>query len=174
MIHPDAAIRPTLEARGALWHGLPHLGAWDMIAATRLRLKSWKTQGQGGGSGLLGNFVCHCLYYLEWFCGSISGLGGRIFLLPDEEAQGSIALGLIQVYRALGGGWEIRINGCEAKELPLPAAPQATKTGTPAAPEAELPAPRPVAPPAAGPQAAGPALPEEEPVAVRFGLPLGK
>jgi len=38
VIHPEAAIRPALEARGALWHGLPHLGAWDMIASTRLRL----------------------------------------------------------------------------------------------------------------------------------------
>jgi glycosyltransferase involved in cell wall biosynthesis len=38
VIHPDAAIRPALEARGALWHALPHLGAWDVIAATRLRL----------------------------------------------------------------------------------------------------------------------------------------
>ena len=38
VIHPDAAIRPALEARGATWHGLPHLGAWDMVAAMRLRL----------------------------------------------------------------------------------------------------------------------------------------
>jgi predicted dehydrogenase len=63
-------------------------------AATRLRLKNWKTQGESSGSGLLGNFVCHCFYYLEWFCGSICGLGGRIFLLPGEEVQGSIALAL--------------------------------------------------------------------------------
>jgi NodT family efflux transporter outer membrane factor (OMF) lipoprotein len=28
------------------------------------------------------------------------------------QAQGAIALGLIQVYRALGGGWEIRLTGC--------------------------------------------------------------
>jgi predicted dehydrogenase len=63
-------------------------------AATRLRLKNWKTQGEGSGSGLLGNFVCHCLYYLEWFCGSICGLNGRIFPLPGEEAQGNIALAL--------------------------------------------------------------------------------
>src|ERR1700731_1231063 len=38
VIHPDAAIRPALDARGAKWHGLPHLGAWDMVAAMRLRL----------------------------------------------------------------------------------------------------------------------------------------
>ena len=28
-------------------------------------------------------------------------------------AQGEIITGLVQVYRALGGGWEIRINGCQ-------------------------------------------------------------
>jgi glycosyltransferase involved in cell wall biosynthesis len=38
VIHPEAAIRPALEARSAAWHGLPHLGAWDAIAAMRLRL----------------------------------------------------------------------------------------------------------------------------------------
>ena len=38
-------------------------------------------------------------------------------LVPLEDtlaqAQGEIATGLIQVYRALGGGWEIRLTGCE-------------------------------------------------------------
>lgn len=33
------------------------------------------------------------------------------------QAQGEIALGLIQVYRALGGGWEIRCTGCETTSL---------------------------------------------------------
>jgi outer membrane protein TolC len=36
-------------------------------------------------------------------------------LVPAEDtlaqAQGEIALGLIQVYRALGGGWQIRTAG---------------------------------------------------------------
>ena len=63
-------------------------------AATRLRLNNWKTQGEGSASGLLGNFVCHCLYYLEWFCGSICGVSGRIFPLPGKATQGSIALAL--------------------------------------------------------------------------------
>ena len=31
------------------------------------------------------------------------------------QAQGDVALGLIQVYRALGGGWQIRCNGCEPR-----------------------------------------------------------
>lgn len=29
------------------------------------------------------------------------------------QVQGEIALGLIEIYKALGGGWEIRITGCE-------------------------------------------------------------
>jgi predicted dehydrogenase len=61
--------------------------------ATRLRLDSWKTRATGGG-GLLGNFVSHCLHYLEWFCGPIVGLSARIFPLPDEDAEGSIAMAL--------------------------------------------------------------------------------
>ena len=50
--------------------------------ATRLRLKSWKTSREAGG-GTLGNFVSHCFYYLEWFCGPFSGLSARLFGLPD-------------------------------------------------------------------------------------------
>jgi predicted dehydrogenase len=61
--------------------------------ATRQRLDSWKTRGEGGG-GLLGNFVCHCFYYLEWFCGPISGLSARIFPLRDRKAESCIALAL--------------------------------------------------------------------------------
>jgi glycosyltransferase involved in cell wall biosynthesis len=37
VIHPNAALRPALEARGATLHGLPHAGAWDPLAAARLR-----------------------------------------------------------------------------------------------------------------------------------------
>jgi NodT family efflux transporter outer membrane factor (OMF) lipoprotein len=45
------------------------------------------------------------------------------------QAQGEIAQGLIQVYRALGGGWQLRCTGCETTTPagqcgpPLPAAP---------------------------------------------------
>ena len=39
--------------------------------ATRMRLKSWKTNGDDGG-GVLGNFVSHCFHYLEYFCGPLS------------------------------------------------------------------------------------------------------
>jgi outer membrane protein TolC len=37
------------------------------------------------------------------------------------QARGDVALGLVQVYRALGGGWQIRISGCETTE-PFPGA----------------------------------------------------
>ena len=39
------------------------------------------------------------------------------------QARGEIGLGLIQVYRALGGGWQIRLTGCEPTALPLPSEP---------------------------------------------------
>jgi predicted dehydrogenase len=45
--------------------------------ATRLRLDTWRTHGNGGG-GLLGNLVSHCFYNLEWLCGPISGLSARV------------------------------------------------------------------------------------------------
>ncbi len=62
--------------------------------ATRLRLKSWKTRGDNGG-GLLGNFVSHCFYYLEWFCGPIRGLDrARYFRCPIVTQDSSIALAL--------------------------------------------------------------------------------
>jgi NodT family efflux transporter outer membrane factor (OMF) lipoprotein len=47
-------------------------------------------------------------------------------LVPLEDtlaqAQGEIATGLIQVYRALGGGWEIRVAGAAPGALPTPEA----------------------------------------------------
>jgi NodT family efflux transporter outer membrane factor (OMF) lipoprotein len=38
------------------------------------------------------------------------------------QARGEIVTGLIQVYRALGGGWEIRVNGCDPtpRQTPKP------------------------------------------------------
>jgi predicted dehydrogenase len=53
---------------------------------TRMRLKNWKTLG-GDGGGVLGNFISHCFYYLEWFCGPITGLSARLSGLPDEPAM---------------------------------------------------------------------------------------
>jgi predicted dehydrogenase len=74
--------------------------------ATRLRLDSWKTRGDGGG-GLLGNFVSHCFYNLEWLCGPISGLTARLFALPDWDADGSIALALAF---ASGAGGSLQVS----------------------------------------------------------------
>jgi predicted dehydrogenase len=61
--------------------------------ATRERLKSWKTQGEGA-HGLLGNFISHSFHYLEWFCGPIAGIGGRTYLLPGSNVESGIALAL--------------------------------------------------------------------------------
>jgi predicted dehydrogenase len=90
--------------------------------ATRLHLDGWKTRGDGGG--LLGNFVSHCFYNLEWLCGPISGLGARVFALSDRKADGSIALllafasgagGSLEVSCAsfLGSGHRIELYGAE-------------------------------------------------------------
>jgi outer membrane protein TolC len=50
------------------------------------------------------------------------------------QAQAQIALGLIQVYRALGGGWEIRLADCNTNDLPPPPVPELI----PEVPEAQL------------------------------------
>jgi predicted dehydrogenase len=83
--------KALLDSVGRLRHVVVN---WNVEnQATRLRLESWKTRGDGGG-GLLGNFVCHSLYYLEWFCGPLAGLSARIFPLPDRRPESSIALAL--------------------------------------------------------------------------------
>jgi NodT family efflux transporter outer membrane factor (OMF) lipoprotein len=43
------------------------------------------------------------------------------------QAQGEIVTGLIQVYRALGGGWQIRLRGCNEALPPPGVAPPAWK-----------------------------------------------
>jgi NodT family efflux transporter outer membrane factor (OMF) lipoprotein len=97
------------------------------VAAQREAHKGAKAQYQGG----LTPFVT--LVFVEQ----------NLVQQENQEAQarGSIALGLIQVYRALGGGWEIRKTGCEMhgtgtpESLPAPGA-----TGAPE--HEQLPAPR--------------------------------
>jgi predicted dehydrogenase len=77
-------------AIGRLRHALV---TWNVEnPATRLGLESWKTRGEGGG--VLGNFVSHSFYYLEWLCGPITGLCGRGFTLPGRATDGGIALAL--------------------------------------------------------------------------------
>jgi predicted dehydrogenase len=78
------------------------VAAWNTEnQAVRMGLKSWKTAAVGGG-GVLGNFVSHCFHNLEWFCGPIRGLGGRLFRLPGGEAQVGVALAL--AFAAGAGG----------------------------------------------------------------------
>jgi NodT family efflux transporter outer membrane factor (OMF) lipoprotein len=45
----------------------------------------------------------------------VAQLQENLVLFQDTlaQARGEIALGLIEVYRALGGGWQIRCTGCE-------------------------------------------------------------
>jgi predicted dehydrogenase len=90
--------------------------------ATRMRLRNWKTQAADGG-GVLGNFVSHCFFNLEWFCGPISGLSARLSGLPgdlDLETTASISLtfasgigGSLAMSSAsyLGSGHRIEIYG---------------------------------------------------------------
>ena len=49
------------------------------------------------------------------------------------QARGEIATGLIQVYRALGGGWQIRCTGCDAAAV---TATGSSATASPATPGA--------------------------------------
>lgn len=62
------------------------------------------------------------------------------------QAQGEIARGLIQVYRALGGGWQIRCTGCNPSAPPAGSAPSPYPEVLPPAAEAVEPAPKPNAP----------------------------
>jgi NodT family efflux transporter outer membrane factor (OMF) lipoprotein len=57
------------------------------------------------------------------------------------QAQGNVALGLINVYRALGGGWQIRYTGCEPADLPPPAPPPAEARPAPSLAQEPVPAP---------------------------------
>lgn len=61
--------------------------------ATRMRLQSWKTNGDDGG-GVLGNFVSHCFHYLEYFCGPLANLYAQLFGLPGDKngSEATVAL----------------------------------------------------------------------------------
>jgi predicted dehydrogenase len=72
-------------------------------AATRLRLKSWKSSRAAGG-GVLGNFVCHCFHYLEWFGGPLQGLSARLFGLPDGERDEESTVALAFAFESGAGG----------------------------------------------------------------------
>jgi outer membrane protein TolC len=79
----------------------------------------------------------------------------RLFTLENTQvqqqdqlavAQGNIALNLINVYRALGGGWELRLPQDRCSEAPMTnAAALGPPTELPPAPSQDpVPAPRPV------------------------------
>jgi len=76
----------------------------------------------------------------------------------QAQARGAIAIGLVQVYRALGGGWEMRLNQQGAGQLPQPA---------PATPDMQyVPVPPPNLDPNVGPGKAEPAplpAPQQQP-----------
>jgi NodT family efflux transporter outer membrane factor (OMF) lipoprotein len=57
------------------------------------------------------------------------------------QAQGEIALGLIAIYKALGGGWQIRTIGCEAED----GSRQARNSAPAPRPIASFGAPQPIA-----------------------------
>lgn len=66
------------------------------------------------------------------------------------QTQGQIAQGLIQIYRALGGGWEIRFAGPMAAVPPLPLGMQGgpgPEANPNVAPAEQIPAPDPNVPP---------------------------
>src|SRR5262249_32095559 len=97
----------TILDEGAIGRLRNVVVTWNFAnRATRLRLESWKTRGDGG-CGLLGNFVSHCFYNLEWLCGPISGLTARLFALPGRNADGSIALALAF---ASGAGGSLQVS----------------------------------------------------------------
>ena len=56
----------------------------------------------------------------------VTQLQQNLVLLQDTlaQARGEIALGLIEVYRALGGGWQIRCTGCDPGPILTQGSPQ--------------------------------------------------
>jgi hypothetical protein len=86
------------------------------------------------------------------------------------QAEGEIVAGLIQVYRALGGGWQIRLQNCAELlpppgSTPMPAQPNAEQLppgSTPATGAAPITPPQtPVVPEAPGTTPLPPATPLE-------------
>jgi len=77
-------------AVGALRHVAVH---WHIEnRSTALRLRNWKTLS-GDGGGVLGNFVSHCFYYVEWFCGPIAHLSAQLSGLPGAaDLQTTVAM----------------------------------------------------------------------------------
>jgi NodT family efflux transporter outer membrane factor (OMF) lipoprotein len=92
------------------------------------------------------------------------------------QAQGSISLGLIQIYRALGGGWQIRLTDCISSPVQPPAGSSTTPPAAPGSTTPELPAPRPAGPPAPAPPVPSPPRQtfQDASPSARFGAPVGQ
>jgi outer membrane protein TolC len=90
------------------------------------------------------------------------------------QSQAQVALGLISVYRALGGGWEVPASGAGVQKLVPPTAPgPASMIKAPSPPGddgAPVPAPLPPIPPVPASEPALPSLPTPE--AAPTGKPL--
>jgi len=80
-------------AIGALRHVAVH---WQVENfSIQQRMRNWKTLGGDDGGGVLGNFISHCMHYLEWFCGPIAGLSARIGGLPgDDDLETTAAMAI--------------------------------------------------------------------------------
>lgn len=87
----DSSALGTLRHVAVSWHVENY--------ATRMRLKSWKTDGANGG-GALGNFVSHCFYYLEYFCGSMKDISATLFGLPNEEPPSDSTVSLAGTFES--------------------------------------------------------------------------
>ena len=101
------AAHQNAQSRQAIDFDFPELPAWQHAKALsaadglgRLRhvVVTWNTENQAvrlrlaeledtrhDGGGVLANFVSHCFHYLEWFCGPIAGLAGRLFRLAAQR-----------------------------------------------------------------------------------------
>jgi predicted dehydrogenase len=96
----DDGVLGTLRYVAVTWHVENY--------ATRMRLKSWKTDGANGG-GALGNFVSHCFYYLEHFCGSIADISATLFGLPGEEPPSESSASLAGTFTS-GAGYMLSMS----------------------------------------------------------------
>lgn len=87
----DEGVLGKLRHAAVTWHVENY--------ATRMRLQSWKTDGASGG-GALGNFVSHCFYYLEYFCGPMQDISASLFGLPGETSPSESSVSLAGTFRS--------------------------------------------------------------------------
>jgi predicted dehydrogenase len=89
-------------AIGKLRHVAVH---WQVEnRAIQMRMRNWKTLGGDTGGGVLGNFISHSFYYLEWFCGPLSGLSARLSGIPDGDGVLETTVALALAFSSGAGG----------------------------------------------------------------------